>query len=157
MKSYEIRAIGKTTEAWQSEAIKSWLTRLSPYIKTSIKELPEGHEGSVKPDLAKTRAREAEVLLKKLPEQAFIVALDETGKNISSEALAHELEQQTDNGTAIVFLIGGSWGLDESVRHRANLVLSFGKQTLPHNLVKIILLEQLFRTEAILRGKTYHK
>ncbi len=157
MKSYEIRAIGKTTEAWQSEAIKSWITRLSPYIKIRIKELPEGHGGSTKPDIAKTRAHEAEGLLKKLPEQTCVVALDETGRNLSSEVLAHELEQQTDHGITIVFLIGGSWGLDESVRHRADLVLSFGKQTLPHNLVKIILLEQLFRTEAILRGKTYHK
>lgn len=157
MKTYEIRAIGKAVESWQKEALESGLKRLSPYVRVELKELPEGHGGSAKPDAARTKAKEAESLLKKLPDQPFVVALDETGKNLSSEALAQELEHRAADGTPIVFIIGGSWGLDETVRKRADLVLSFGKQTLPHNLAKIVLLEQLFRTEAIQRGKTYHK
>lgn len=135
----------------------SYLERLRPFAKVEIIELPEGHAASSKPDEHKTRSTEAASLLKSLPDQAFVVALDETGKNLSSSELSSKLETETASGRPIVFLIGGSWGLEPSVRARADLVLSFGKQTFPHSLARLVLLEQLYRSETLQRGKTYHK
>lgn len=152
-----IRAIGKPNEEWHPQAIHSYLKKLTPFTKIELIELPEGHGGSAKPDEAKTRRIEAESLLKNLPKSATIIALDETGKNLPSSDLAKQLSIWTDGGRPVVFLIGGSWGLDETVLTRANAKLSFGRQTLPHLLARIVLLEQLYRAETILHGKTYHK
>jgi 23S rRNA (pseudouridine1915-N3)-methyltransferase len=152
-----LRVIGRAQETWHVEALESYLDRLSPFQKVDLIELPEGHGGSAKPDLAKTRKVEAESLLKGIPEGAFVVALDETGKRFDSPAFAKKFEAWTEGGRHVVFLIGGSWGLDGSVRERADAVLSLGEMTLPHLLARIVLLEQLYRAESILSGKTYHK
>jgi 23S rRNA (pseudouridine1915-N3)-methyltransferase len=152
-----IRAIGKPSDDWHPQSIHSYLTKLSPFAKLDLQELPEGHAGSSKPDLAKTQKAEAESLLKKLPEGAFVVALDSAGKNYSSEDFARQLDRWSEGGRTVIFLIGGSWGLDKTVLDRADVVLSFGRQTLPHLLARIVLLEQLYRAESILKGKQYHK
>lgn len=152
-----LRVIGRAQESWHVEALESYLDRLSPFQKVDLIELPEGHGGSAKPDLAKTRKIEAESLLKGIPDGAFVVALDETGKRFDSPTFAKKLESWTEGGRPVVFLIGGSWGLDTSVRDRADVVLSLGEMTLPHLLARIVLLEQLYRAESILNGKTYHK
>lgn len=157
MKHLVIRTIGKPTEDWHPQAIHSYLKRLTPFAKLDLIELSEGHEGSAKPDEAKTRRAEAESLLKGIPPDAWVVALDEGGKNLASPELAAKLADWTSGGRTVVFLIGGSWGLDPSVRERADFGLSLGKQTLPHLLARIVLLEQLYRAETILNGKTYHK
>ena len=152
-----LRVIGRAQETWHVEALESYLDRLSPFQKIDLIELPEGHGGSAKPDLAKTRKVEAESLLKGIPDGAFAVALDETGKRFDSPTFAKKLETWAEGGRPVVFLIGGSWGLDASVRDRADVVLSLGEMTLPHLLARIVLLEQLYRAESILSGKTYHK
>lgn len=152
-----LRVIGRAQETWHVEALESYLDRLSPFQKIDLIELPEGHGGSAKPDLAKTRKVEAESLLKGIPDGAFVVALDETGKRFDSPTFAKKLETWAEGGRPVVFLIGGSWGLDASVRDRADVVLSLGEMTLPHLLARIVLLEQLYRAESILSGKTYHK
>lgn len=155
MHTYLLRAIGKAQDSWQKEALEEYRTRLAPYAQVQIIECAEGHQGSAKPDEQKTRAREAESLLASLPPHAFLIALDETGKNLSSNTLATTIKEYLDR--PVVFFIGGSWGLDTSIRNRVHLVLSLGKQTLPHVLARIVLLEQLYRVETILQGKTYHK
>jgi len=152
-----LRAIGAPQTEWQREALDEFLKKLKPFAKVEIIELPEGHGGSAKPDEAKTRKAEAESLLKSIPADTNVVALDETGKNLDSPSFAHALEDWTDGGRTVVFLIGGSWGLDPTVRQAAQATISFGKQTLPHLLARIVLLEQLYRAETILAGKTYHK
>ena len=152
-----IRAIVRSMEDWHQQAIHSYQIRLKPYALLETLELPEGQGKTTKPDLAKTRATEAESLLKKLPAGSVVVALDETGKEFTSPDFAKELERRGGNGQPIIFLIGGSWGLDPSVRERADLVLSLGKLTLPHSLARIVLLEQIYRATTILGGKTYHK
>ena len=157
MRKYIIRAIGKPKEAWQKEAISEYKKRLKAFGKVEIIELPEGSAGAKKPDEYKTKTKEAEALLSPLPDDAFIIALDETGKNLSSEDFTKRIEKESESGCAIVLLLGGSWGLSDEVRKRADLVLSFGKETLPHILARIVLLEQLYRAETILKGKTYHK
>jgi 23S rRNA (pseudouridine1915-N3)-methyltransferase len=152
-----IRAIGSPSEEWHQQAIHSYQNRLKPYALLETLELPEGHGKTAKPDLAKTRAVEATSLLKNLPAGGVVIALDETGKEFDSPGFAKELEHRGGNGQPVTFLIGGSWGLDPSVRERADLVLSLGKITLPHSLARIVLLEQLYRATTILGGKTYHK
>ena len=155
MHSFFLRVIGKAQTSWQLEALEEYKTRLAPYAKVQIIECAEGHQGSAKPDESKTRAREAESLLASLPANAYLIALDEGGKNLSSSVLTETIKQYLDR--PVVFFIGGSWGLDASIRNRVHLVLSLGKQTLPHLLARSVLLEQLYRIETILQGKTYHK
>ncbi len=157
MHRFIIRVIGKPNESWHPQAIHSYLERLTPFAKVELIELAEGNEGSAKPNESKTRSSEAASLLKGIPKDAFVVALDEHGKNLDVPTFVKTLENWTEGGRTVVFLIGGSWGLDETVIKRANGLLSFGKHTLPHLLARIVLLEQLYRAEMVLHGKTYHK
>lgn len=157
MHRFLLRVIGSAHEPWHPQAIHSYEKRLSQYAKLEIKEYPEGHQGSAKPNEGKTRSLEADVLLDKIPSSTTIVVLDEGGKNVSSAELATKIEQWSEGGRSILFIIGGSWGLDERVKQKAHATLSLGRQTLPHFLARIVLLEQLYRAETILAGKTYHK
>jgi len=157
MKHIHIRAVGSPTESWQTEAISMYLNRLKPFAKVDLIEVAEGHQGSAKPDATKTRSREAESLAKGQPKGSFVIALDETGTNFDSPTLARKFETWSESGQSLVFLIGGSWGLDPALRSQANAVISFGKQTLPHQVARIVLLEQLYRAETIIRKKEYHK
>lgn len=152
-----IRAIGRTTEPWYQQAIHSYQKRLEILTPIQIVELPEGHRGSSKPDLEKTRVAEAQSLLKGIPKEAFVVALDETGKSFSSESFARSLSDWSTNGRLMVFLIGGSWGLDGEVKARSNQALSLSQMTLPHSLARLVLVEQLYRAAMIQGGRTYHK
>jgi 23S rRNA (pseudouridine1915-N3)-methyltransferase len=107
---------------------------------------------------ARDKAREAEAILAKVPEGAALVALDERGKTLSSPGLADWIgRQQNDAVQHLVFVIGGADGLDESVRKRANLVMAFGQMTWPHMMVRVMLLEQLYRAQQILAGHPYHR
>ena len=104
------------------------------------------------------RAREAERLLACCPDGAVVVALDERGRQLDSATLAKRIGQWRDDGIAdLVFIIGGADGLDEPVRKRADLVLSFGAVTWPHLLIRGLLAEQLYRAQQILAGHPYHR
>ena len=152
-----LRVIGKLQDNWQKQAIDQYLTRLSAFSRFEIIELNEGHEGSAKPNLKKTRTHEAESLLKGIPTEAYVVALDEAGKTLTSTDFADLLGMLTSEHGSVIFMIGGSWGLDASVLRRANLVLSLGKMTFPHALARILLLEQVYRAFMIQTGRPYHK
>ena len=103
------------------------------------------------------RKKEAETVLEWLDDGDYLVALDERGKQLSSEGLADFLQSMTNGRTKqIVFLIGGAFGLDESVLKRANLVWSLSKLTFPHQLVRLILAEQVYRACTILKNEKYH-
>jgi 23S rRNA (pseudouridine1915-N3)-methyltransferase len=103
-------------------------------------------------------ADEAADVLKALPEAAHVIALDLAGRQLSSEQLAEHLEQLSVRGRSnVAFVIGGSHGLDASVLQRADERLSLGPMTLPHNLARVVLLEQLYRSFKIRRGEPYHK
>jgi len=157
MKRIHIRAVGRLPEAWQREAEADLLKRLSPYTKTDVAEISEGHGGSNKPDPARAREAEAEGLAKGYKDDTFVIALDEHGKEYDSPAFAKQMEMWSEGGRPLVFLIGGSWGLDETLLKDADAKLSLGKMTWPHGVARLLLLEQLFRAEAISRGKEYHK
>ncbi len=157
MSKHILRVIGGLQESWQKEAAQMYLERLSPYLHLDIIELPEGSKGTAKPDIEKTKRIEADSLLKSIPDNAWVVALDETGKTMTSLQFSQQLTTWSSNHQSIVFLIGGSWGLSEQVKKRADAILSFGSMTLPHALARIVLLEQLYRAAMISAGKTYHK
>ncbi len=156
MHKLRIFSIGSPHEDWQREAIHSFCTRLSPFAQLEIKELPDGAGGSAKPDPNRVREKEAESLQNALGGIPYI-ALDERGKNLSSAEWAELVKETAETGQTIGFVIGGAWGLDETVRNNAIKTVSFGKQTAPHILARILLLEQLYRAETILKGKEYHK
>ena|SRR5690625_2317827 len=125
-----------------------------PLGPLSVKEVEERR--SLPPPALK--AREGELLLKALPKDARVVALDETGRSLDSRAFASLLGRWHDEGVAeTTFVIGGADGLDEGVRQRAHLTLSLGALTWPHMLVRLLLAEQLYRANAILQGHPYHR
>lgn len=157
MHHFVIRAVGSAHEAWHPQAIHKYVEALRPFARVEVIELDEAHRGSARPNVEETRKREGEKLLQSLPANSIIVALDERGVNDSSTRLAERVKEWADGGRPVVFLLGGSWGLSDEVRARAQHLLSFGKHTLPHLLARITLLEQLYRAETILSGKEYHK
>ncbi len=109
-------------------------------------------------DDERARAHESETILKKINSDYFVIALDERGKQVTSEEFAELIREKRDFGPGkIQFIIGGSHGLDESVRKRANLVLGFSKMTFTHEMVRVFLKEQIYRAFTILIGKAYHK
>ena len=103
------------------------------------------------------QAREAEGLRRRLPKRGTVVALDEGGTQLSSAEWAVFLRQATEQGQPLAFILGGANGLDPEVRRAADRVFALGRQTLPHILARIVLLEQLYRAETILQGKAYHR
>lgn len=156
MHSFTILALGKAQESWQIDAIAQYLTRLKPYATARIIEIPDESE-SPTTSTAQLRHREAEKIRRQIPSGSTVIALDETGKNLSSQEWADLLKNEAERGTPLAFLLGGANGLDPELRTSAQKVVTFGKHTMPHMLARIVLLEQLYRAETILRGKTYHR
>lgn len=155
MQKIRIRTIGRLSESWAKQAQQDYLKRLSPYSSVEVVELPEGHKGSLKLDIERTKIIESVSLLKGIAKDDFVIALDETGTQYSSPHFAEKIF--TTSHKEITFLIGGSWGLNTRILQEAHIVISFGKQTLPHALARIVLLEQIYRATLIQSGKTYHK
>lgn len=107
---------------------------------------------------AKSTADEHKLILSKLQPSSHVIALDERGKSIKSLTFAREMEQLQDNGTDLVqFILGGADGLSDEIRARANKMMSFGSQTWPHMLARIMLIEQIYRSQQILKGHPYHR
>ena len=159
----EIICIGKLKEPWLREAEKEYLKRLSPYCKTRITELREARlpAGAGYAEEEAVRAGEGQALLAAAEKQgnaAFVFALDMRGRQLTSEQFAKKTEELGLGGkSTLVFLIGGSFGFPETVREKADAILSFSEMTFPHQLTRVILLEQIYRSQKILRGETYHK
>jgi len=151
----QVRCVGRLQETWHKEAVHMYATRCSPFGKLTVLEVKEGHGGSAKPDVAKTLKNEAADLLDKLPKDALLVALDEHGTKKSTADFAQWLAGHSDR--PLVFVIGGSWGLDQTVLDRADMTLSLGAMTLPHALARIVLMEQIYRADMINGGRKYHK
>ena len=146
----QIRAIGKLKKNTPEFAI------ITDYIKKTrwSVEVKEYEEKKALTGLELEQA-EAKLLLKDLPTNAYVIALDEHGKTLSSRELADTLRPHADK--PLVFIIGGADGLDESVRERANLILSFGRMTLPHFLMRAVLAEQIYRIRTLWDGHPYHR
>ena len=155
-----VLAVGKLKEQYLVEGIEEYSKRLRRYERLEIVELraESFSEPLSAKEVEEILRREGERLLKEIKPRSFFVALDRGGRALSSEELAEEIQRAALAGSSqLVFVIGGSLGLDERVLKRADLVLSFSKFTFPHQLMRLILLEQIYRAFTILNNERYHK
>lgn len=149
-------AVGRSKAGPQADLFADYCKRLARGRWQGLK-LTEVEEKRPLPPPA-LKAREAELIERALPAGAFVVALDERGKTLSSREIAELLGRlEQERRGAVAFLIGGAEGLDQALRKKADLVLSFGAMTWPHQLVRALLAEQIWRAETILTGHPYHR
>ena len=148
-----VAAVGKLRPYYR-EAVDDYARRLTRYVPFSEREV---REASRAPNVALQRAQEAERLASQLPEQTTIVALARVGAGWTSADLARQLERWTIAARPLTFVIGGSHGLDASLISRAVARWSLGPLTLPHELARVVVIEQLYRAFTILRREPYHK
>lgn len=155
-----IIAVGKLREKPYREMADEYLKRLSRYGKyqeIEISDLPE-REGASRAEGEKLKTREGEDILKRIRPEDRVIALTIPGRQRSSEELARELGEAKSRGQGrLVFVIGGSLGLGGNVLSRADGEMSMSRMTFPHQLARVLLLEQLYRAEKILAGERYHK
>lgn len=150
-------AVGKLKERFWEEAVGEYAKRLKAYTKLEIKEITDRDPAKFGGEQAAMR-KEAADILAAIPESSHCILLAIDGKQRSSEGLSAHLDELGLKGVSdLCFVIGGSTGVDESVRARADETLSFGPITLPHNLARVVLLEQIYRAFRISRGEPYHK
>ena len=156
----DILSVGKIKEKFFRDAIEEYKKRLGRYCKITEIEVPDEKT----PDQASTeevrliKEKEGARLLGKISDSAYVIALAIEGKTLSSEGLADEMNRLFVSGVShIQFVIGGSLGLSPEVLRRADLSLSFSKMTFPHQLMRVILAEQIYRAFRILRNEPYHK
>ena len=142
----KILCIGKIKESFYQDAIKEYMKRLSKYHKVIIEELPDSN-----------KQKEEELLLKKFNTKDYNIILDIEGKMLNSIELSNHIDKTFQMNSNITFIIGGSDGLTEKVKEIADFKLSFSKLTFPHQLFRVILLEQIYRSFKILNHETYHK
>lgn len=155
-----IICVGKIKEKFYRDAIDEYVKRLGKYCKPEIIEVADEKT----PDKASAaeeeqiKAKEAERILSKIKDDAFVCTLEILGKKYSSEGLARMLEQTAISGRShIAFVIGGSLGLHSSVMKQSDLAISFSDMTFPHQLMRVILCEQIYRAYRIISGEPYHK
>lgn len=155
-----IVAVGKIKEKYIQEGIKEFTKRLSRYCTLDIIEIDDekAPENLSEKEMEIVKTKEGERILSKIPQNSFIISLEIKGKQLSSEELSKKIEDLMVNGTNdICFVIGGSLGLSTDVSNRSDYKLSFSKMTFPHQLMRLILLEQVYRGWRIMKGEPYHK
>lgn len=152
-------ALASLKEKYLRDAAGEYIKRLSTYCDLKLIELdpvrlPEKPSES---EINTALSREAELIAKKIPAGDFIIPLCIEGKQLSSEEFAGVLREELNMGRGITFIIGSSCGLSEDIKRRADLKLSFSKMTFPHQLFRVMLLEQIYRAFKICSGGAYHK
>ena len=150
-------AVGKVKEKYFADGITEYAKRLSKYCEFSITEIAEENYVKVDDSLIESiKERDAERILPKLKGHVFAMAIE--GKKFSSEKLASTIKSLTDSGNGVItFVIGGSYGLSNAVKQKANALISFSDMTFPHTLFRLMLTEQLYRAFSINAGSAYHK
>ncbi|CAG0902755.1 unnamed protein product [Cyprideis torosa] len=152
---YEIVMPGKTKASFLSVGIEEYVSRLKHYSKI---ELIAVKIKKISGDAAALREQEADSLLGHLRSETYLVALDSGGKQVSSESFSHKIQQWENQGKrSVTFVIGGPVGLSRRIIERADMVLSLSKMTFTHDMVRLFLLEQLYRAYTIKTGHQYHK
>jgi 23S rRNA (pseudouridine1915-N3)-methyltransferase len=155
-----IISVGKIKEKYFKNAISEYSKRLSRYCKLSFIEVPDekAPESLSEIEMENIKDKEGQGILKNIKEGTYVIALDIKGKMMTSEELATKLGTLGIQGkSSIAFIIGGSLGLSKNVLNRADFKLSFSLMTFPHQLMKVVLLEQVYRGFRINRGEPYHK
>ena len=149
----KIICVGKIKEKYFVDAIEEYKKRISRYTKLEIIELKDYSMD----DINKVLELEKEQIEKYIDSKDYIITMEIEGKQISSENFAEKLDNIFNTNSNIVFIIGGSYGLDNSIKQRANYHLSFSQMTFPHQLFRILLLEQVYRAYKINNNESYHK
>lgn len=151
-----ILSVGKIKESFWNEAISEYIKRISPYAKINFIELEnKAFKDSENAEVIKKQ--EAELILNKLNKNpGIILALDEHEKEFNSREFSKFLEQKTAHGDHIIFILGGPRGLHSSILSKANQKMSLSQMTFPHNLAKVVLIEQVYRAITIMNNKSYH-
>ncbi len=155
-----IICVGKNKERFYREALEEYVKRLSKYCKLNIIEVadeqtPDGASDAVNQGILMT---EGNRILNKIPAGSYVIATAIEGRTYSSEEFAGFIDELAIKGVShLCFLIGGSLGLADEVKNRADLLLSFSKMTYPHGLMRVILAEQVYRAFRIIRNEPYHK
>lgn len=159
MLSVNILCVGKLKESYLREAIAEYSKRMQPLCRLSIVELPEERTGEnpSPAEIARVIGAESERILSKIGRGDYVIALCVEGKSLSSEELSDRLDAVQQTHSTVDLIIGGSWGLSDALKARADLRLSMGKMTFPHQLCRVMLLEQIYRAFQISRGTKYHK
>ena len=152
--------VGKIKEKYLKDAIAEYTKRLSKYCKLEIIEVADEKTPDNASEVVEhaIRVKEAERILRYIKDDAYVITLEINGKQLSSEELADKIDKLGVQGTShIIFIIGGSIGLGEEVLKKSDFALSFSKMTFPHQLMRVILLEQVYRSYRIISGEPYHK
>jgi 23S rRNA (pseudouridine1915-N3)-methyltransferase len=155
-----IVTVGKLKEKYLKQGIEEYTKRLGPFAKIDVIEVPDekAPENLSETEMIQVKKAEGDRILSKISPDAHVIALAINGKMKTSEQLARDLDQLATYGKSkIAFVIGGSLGLSNEVIQRANDTLSFSKMTFPHQLMRLILVEQVYRAFKINRGEPYHK
>ena len=150
-----VAVVGKPRDRHLAAVIDEYETRAARYWPLEVVEVREGSGRGVSP--ADARAREAERLIQRLPASARVIACDERGDRLSSAQFAEVLSSARDRAQDVAVVIGGAFGLTDEVRERAQRSIQLAPWTLPHELARLVLAEQLYRAGTIVRGEPYHK
>ena len=159
MLSINIICIGKIKEKFFKDAIDEYSKRLSKYCKLNILELPDEKipdKTNINIENA-IKSKECDNIINHIKKDSYIICLDLKGKPFSSEEFSKNIENISMASSQITFIIGGSLGLTEKILNLSNQKICFSKMTFPHQLIRIFLLEQIFRAFKISNGETYHK
>lgn len=159
MLNIRIICVGKLKEKYWEAACAEYLKRLGGYCSPSIVEVKESKlpANASAADEQNVIIKEGKDILSKIDSSDYVVALDLRGKELASEEIAARISEISFNYSRIDFIIGGSLGLSDEVRRRADMKLSFGRITLPHQLARVVALEQIYRAFKINAGEAYHK
>lgn len=155
-----IISVGKLKEKYLKQGIDEYAKRLGSYCKLQLIEVSDekAPENLSEKEMEQVKDKEGEKILSKVKDSDTVIAMAIEGDLISSEQLAEKIENYGINGkSSIVFIIGGSLGLSDMVKKRANAKISFGRITLPHQLMRLVLVEQIYRAFRITAGHAYHK
>ena len=153
-------AIGKLKEKFYLSAASEYEKRLGGYCRFKLVELPECRlpDDPSPAEISAGLQKEAELILPKIPKGAWFCIFTPEGKTLSSEQFAHKLKQiKLEGKSSVCFLIGSSFGISDTVKKRSDFRLSMGSMTFPHHLARIMVMEQIYRAEAIQAGSKYHK
>ena len=159
MLSIEIICVGKIKEKYLKDALEEYIKRLSKYCKLTITELPDEKI----PDKLninienEIKTKECNNIINHIKKDSYVIALDLKGKEFSSEEFSKKIDDLSMQTSHITFIIGGSLGLTQELLNNSNLKICFSKMTFPHQLIRVFLLEQIFRAFKISHNETYHR
>ena len=156
----QIICIGKLKEKYWTDAVAEYMKRLGRYCNIEIVELKEAKlpANASEADEENVKIEEGHSILKSIKDDTYVITLEILGKQLTSPELADKIEELSLTGRSnVAFVIGGSLGLSAEVSKRADYKLSFSKMTFPHQMMRVILLEQIYRSFKIIKNETYHK